>query len=111
MQKNMPFFKFSFRIVVRSVQQTVYPDEIMRAQQMEKEERERLLESDGESRTETPDSGYDNRRDTAFDNKALDMKDEASANVEESDLPEVGYKNGKPRHRQNSNQTVAETNT
>lgn len=99
------------RIVVRSIQQTVFPDEIMRAQQMEKDEREKLLESQGESRTETPDSGYENQKESAYDNKALDMKDESGLPGDECNLPSVGYKNGKLRHRQNSNQAVAETHT
>jgi hypothetical protein len=97
---------------------TVFPDEIMKAQHWEKlkEEEEQEDETQPNSRVASPDSGFDNRKDSkdsGYDNKALDMKNDAS---EQNGLPEVGYKNGRVRHRQNSNQRtnenqVAETTT
>ncbi|XP_053399263.1 phospholipid-transporting ATPase VA-like isoform X2 [Mercenaria mercenaria] len=96
------------RIIVRSVQMTVFPDEIMQAQYYEKLKEEEQEETAPNSRVASPDSGYENRKDSkdsGYDNKALDMKNDTQ---EENSLPEVAYRNGRVRHRQNSNQRTAE---
>lgn len=96
----------------------MFPDEVMRAQLYEKLEREKSpsqTTSRNDSRPETPDSGFDTQKSSAYDNKGLDITDcEASTNVEDNNIPGVGFKNGRLRHRQMSNQSisgVAETTT
>ncbi|KAL4230408.1 putative phospholipid-transporting ATPase VB [Mactra antiquata] len=101
------------RVIVRSLQLTVFPDEIMKAQLYEKMKAEED-NSEPNSPAETPDSGYrKGSKDSGYDNKALDMKNDPGTQTEESAMPEVGYRNGRVRHRQNSNQKteVAETAT
>lgn len=101
-----------YRVIVRSIQLTVFPDEIMKAQLYEKMKNEED-QSEPNTPAETPDSGYrKDSKDSGYDNKALDMKNDPQT-PEETSLPEVGYKNGRVRHRQNSNQRsdIAESAT
>lgn len=103
-------FVFLCRVLVRSLQMTVFPDEIMKAQHVEKIKAEEA-QSEPNSRVASPDSGSQNRKDSkdsGYDNKALDMKNDLP---EENSLPEVSYRNGRVRHRQNSNQRTAESAT
>lgn len=109
-------YLFNFRIVVRTVQMTVFPDEIMLAQQREKADKSKQelqqpipteqRNADGNRKRNasggtTPDSGYHNR--------GLDLRhDNISNHTEESSIPEVQIKNGKIRQRQLSNQRVNE---
>lgn len=109
-------YLFNFRIVVRTVQMTVFPDEIMLAQQREKADKSKQelqqpipteqRNADGNrnrnaSGGTTPDSGYHNR--------GLDLRhDNISNNTEESSTPEVQIKNGRLRQRPLSNQRVNE---
>ena len=103
---------------------TVFPDEIMIAQQKEKANRlkpqpmprqtafteQRSQERGTREGGTTPDSGYENR--------GLDLRhDSVSNNIApaESQLPDVQIRNGKVRQRQLSNQrnedNIAETPT
>ena len=103
---------------------TVFPDEIMLAQQKEKANRhkphpmprdtafteQRSSQTGTREGGVTPDSGYENR--------GLDLRhDSVSNNVApaESKLPDVQVKNGRVRQRQLSNQRneekIAETPT
>ena len=105
---------------------TVFPDEIMLAQQKEKADRlkhdPRQTTSTEQRRQETvtrnghPSGGT--TPDSAYENRGLDLRhDNVSNNTvpDESNLPEVQIRNGKVRQRQLSNQRVnenmAETST
>ncbi|XP_052793308.1 phospholipid-transporting ATPase VB-like isoform X2 [Mya arenaria] len=112
------------RLIVRIVQQTVFPDVIMKAQQMEKAQEEAEENRHDNSRTTSPDSAQNNPRkdskDSGYDNKALDMKHDLedtkqNGQVEfENGASKNGERNGHIRQRQLSNPPtngVAETAT
>lgn len=98
------------RVVVRTLQMTVFPDEIMRAQQYEKKTED--TQTQPNSRNITPDSGYGQRKESmdedGVDNKALDMKSDTE---DAGTVPEVTFRNGRVRQRQLSNQRTTESAT
>lgn len=104
------------RIVVRTFQMTCFPDEIMIAQQKEKAERHKLLTQAASQQTADTDRVFHNRNasggptsDSGYDNRGLDLKnDSLSNNTDETNLPEVQYRNGKVRQRQLSNQRAVD---
>ncbi|XP_052278161.1 phospholipid-transporting ATPase VA-like isoform X2 [Dreissena polymorpha] len=108
------------RLIVRIIQQTVFPDVIMVAQQGEKQKAETESQSTENSRATSPDSGYNRNdsKDLGIDNKALDLHHDSESASTSIVVPngstEPSNMNGKLRHRQNSNTAtngIAETPT
>ena len=97
------------RMVVRAVQMSIFPDEILLAQRKEKDDR--LKQEVQDTNRMAPGYGAASP-DSGFDNRGLDLKhDSVGHNNGDTVIPDVQIRNGKVRQRQLSNQSTNGTVT